>query len=148
MADNRSTKYLTIKPIGVRVKVNFLSPILITNLGNSGKNLSLTIFYNVNKPIKQYEYEKERKGLDYMDIILKSILRRQIPFLIGGTITGTIMTYYYGFPFTIVVNSIIWYGISYIVNKYYWKNKGLNDQKYIIQYALSKINSRKRKKTN
>ena len=83
-----------------------------------------------------------------MDIILKSILRRQVPFLIGGTITGTIMTYYYGFPFTIVVNSIIWYGISYIVNKYYWKNKGVNDQKYLIQYALSKINARKRKKTN
>jgi p-aminobenzoyl-glutamate transporter AbgT len=86
-----------------------------------------------------------RKELVNMDIILKSILRRQIPFLIGGTITGTIMTYYYGFPFTIVVNSIIWYGISYIVSKYYWKNKGLNDQKYLIQYALSKINSRKRK---
>ena len=80
-----------------------------------------------------------------MDIILKSILRRQAPFLIGGTITGTIMTYYYGFPFTIVVNSAIWYGISYVVNKVYWKNKGLNDQKYLIQYALSKINSRKRK---
>ena len=79
-----------------------------------------------------------------MDIILKSILRRQVPFLIGGTITGTIMTYYYGFPFTIVVNSAIWYGISYVVNKVYWK-KGLNDQKYLIQYALSKINSRKRK---
>ena len=83
-----------------------------------------------------------------MDIILKSILRRQLPFLIGGTITGTIMTYYYGFPFTIVVNSATWYGISYFVNKYYWKNKGLNDQKYLIQYALSKINSRKRKKIN
>ena len=81
-----------------------------------------------------------------MDLILKSILRRQILFLIGGTITGTIMTYYYGFPFTIVVvNSAIWYGISYAVNKVYWKNKGLNDQKYLIQYALSKINSRKRK---
>ena len=80
-----------------------------------------------------------------MDIILKSILRRQAPFLIGGTITGTIMTYYYGFPFTIVVNSAIWYGISYVVNKFYWKNKGLDDQKYLIQYALSKINTRKRK---
>jgi p-aminobenzoyl-glutamate transporter AbgT len=86
-----------------------------------------------------------REELVNMDIILKSILRRQIPFLIGGTITGTIMTYYYGFLFTIVVNSIIWYGISYIVNKFYWKNKGLNDQKYLLQYALSKINSRKRK---
>ena len=86
-----------------------------------------------------------RKELVNMDIILKSISRRQIPFLIGGTITGTIMTYYYGFPFTIVVNSIIWYGILYIVNKYYWQNKGVGDQKYLIQYALSKINSRKRK---
>jgi p-aminobenzoyl-glutamate transporter AbgT len=100
----------------------------------------LTFFYNINKLIGHYKY---RRPLN-MDIILKSILRRQIPFLIGGTITGTIMTYYYGFPFTIVVNSIIWYGISYIVSKYYWKNKGLNDQKYLIQYALSKINSRKR----
>ena len=86
----------------------------------------------------------KREELINMDRILKSILRRQIPFLIGGTITGTVMTYYYGFPFTIVVNSAIWYGISYIVNRYYWKNKGLNDQKYLIQYALSKINSRKR----
>ena len=82
-----------------------------------------------------------------MDIILKSILRRQIPFLIGGTITGTVMTYYYGFPFTIIVDSAIWYSISYIVSKYYWKNKGLADQKYLIHYALSKINSSKMKST-
>ena len=89
-----------------------------------------------------------RKELVNMDIILKSILRRQIPFLIGGTITGTIMTYYYGFPFTIIVNSIIWYGISYIVNKYYWKNRGIDDQKYLIRYALSKISSRRGKLSN
>jgi ABC-type transport system involved in Fe-S cluster assembly fused permease/ATPase subunit len=80
-----------------------------------------------------------------MDIILKSILRRQMPFLIGGAITGTIMTYYYGFLFALVVNSAFWYGISYIVSKYYWKSTGLKDQKYLLQYALSKINSRKRK---
>ena len=79
-----------------------------------------------------------------MDTILRSILKRQIPFLIGGTITGTIMTYYYGFPFTIIVNSAIWYGISYIVNRYYRKGKALDDQKYLIQYAMSKINSRKK----
>jgi hypothetical protein len=48
------------------------------------------ILYNINKLIKQYEYQ-ERKELVNMDIILKSILRPQIPFLIGGTITGTIM---------------------------------------------------------
>ena len=81
-----------------------------------------------------------------VDTILKSILKRQIPFLIGGTITGTIMTYYYGFLFTIVVNSIIWYVISYLVSKYYYKSKGINDQKYLIQYGLSKIKSRRNKR--
>ena len=79
-----------------------------------------------------------------LDAILKSIIKRQIPFLIGGTITGIIMTYYYGFLFTIIVNSIIWYVISYLVSKYYYKSKGINDQKYLIQYGLSKIKSRNR----
>jgi hypothetical protein len=55
------------------------------------------------------------------------------------------MTYYYGFLLALVVNSALWYGISYIVSKYYWKKKGIDDQKYLIQYALSKINSRKGK---
>ncbi|MGA8911261.1 MAG: hypothetical protein WCF06_06350 [Nitrososphaeraceae archaeon] len=80
-----------------------------------------------------------------MDKTLKSVVKRQIPFLIGGTITGTIMTYYYGFPFTIIVNSAIWWVISYLVNKYYWKSSGLNDQKYLLQFAMSKIKSRKKK---
>ena len=73
-----------------------------------------------------------------MDAILKSIIKRQIPFLIGGTITGSIMAYYYGFLFTIIVNSAIWYVISNLVSKYYYKSKGINDQKYLIQYGLSK----------
>jgi len=77
-----------------------------------------------------------------VDKILKPILRRQIPFLIGGAITGTIMTYYYGFVFTIIVNSAIWYGLSIIVNKYYWKNNGIEDQKYLLHYAMSRITSR------
>jgi len=77
-----------------------------------------------------------------VDKILKPILRRQIPFLIGGAITGTIMTYYYGFVFTIIVNSAIWYGLSNIVNKYYWKNNGIEDQKYLLHYAMSRITSR------
>ena len=74
-----------------------------------------------------------------MDVVLKSILKRQLPYLIGGTITGIIMTYYYGFLFTIIVNSIIWFVISYAVNKYYYKSKGFEDHKYLIKYALSKI---------
>ena len=75
-----------------------------------------------------------------VDTILKSIIKRQIPFLIGGIITGSIMAYYYGFLFTIIVNSAIWYVISYLVSKY--KSKGINDQKYLIRYGLSNIKSR------
>jgi hypothetical protein len=74
-----------------------------------------------------------------MDKILKAIIKRQIPFLIGGTVTGAIMTYYYGFLFTIVVNSIIWWGISYAVNRFLWKSSGLNDQRYLIRYFLLKM---------
>src|SRR5688572_28413571 len=69
----------------------------------------------------------------------KIIIKRQIPFLIGGTITGSIMAYYYGFLFTIIVNSLMWHVISYLVSKYYYKFKGINDQKYLIKYALNKI---------
>ena len=54
-----------------------------------------------------------------LDTILKSILKRQIPFLVGGAITGIIMAYYYGFLFTIIVTSIMWYVISYLVSKHY-----------------------------
>ena len=81
-----------------------------------------------------------------LDVILKSVIKRQIPFLLGGTITGIIMTYYYGFLFTIIVNSVIWYAISYLVSKYYYKSKGINDQKYLILYGLSKIQSNKNKR--
>ncbi len=57
----------------------------------------------------------------------KIIIKRQIPFLICSTITGSIMAYYYGFLLTIIVNSIMWYVISYLVSKYYYKSKGIND---------------------
>jgi len=105
-----------------------------------GKLVSL-LFCNTNKPSNPLRYVQKVN----VDKILKSILKRQIPFLIGGTITGTIMTYYYGFLFAIIVNSTIWYGISYVVNKYYWKSAGLKDQKYLLRYTLSKISSRKKK---
>ena len=81
-----------------------------------------------------------------MDIVLKSIVKRQIPLLIGSTITGVIMTYYYGFLFSIIVNSAIWWGVSYFVNKYYWKTKAVDDQKYLLQYALAKLGSARNKK--
>jgi hypothetical protein len=72
-----------------------------------------------NEVICQYnalEFIHKQKWIVSVDKILKSILRRQLPFLIGGAITGTIMTYYHGFLFTIIVNSAIWYGLSIIVN--------------------------------
>ena len=79
-----------------------------------------------------------------MDKILKAVMKRQIPFLICGTITGMILTYYYGFLLTIIINSAIWMLISFIVNKYYWKSTGFKDEKYVMDYAVSKLNSMSR----
>jgi hypothetical protein len=44
-----------------------------------------------------------------------SAIKRQIPFLIGSTITGIIMSYFIGFAVTLIVNSIMWYLISLLV---------------------------------
>ncbi|MDQ6865695.1 MAG: hypothetical protein M3044_17940 [Thermoproteota archaeon] len=73
-------------------------------------------------------------------------MKHQIPFLVGGSITGMIMTYSYGFLFTIIVKSAIWWGVSYFINKYYWKSKALDDQKYLLQFALAKFQSSRNKK--
>ena len=80
-----------------------------------------------------------------MDAILKKTMKRQLPFLIGGTITGIIMTYYYGFFFSIIVNSAIWMLISFVINKYYYKSTSFKDEKYLLQYGLAKINTRTRR---
>ena len=68
-----------------------------------------------------------------LEAILKSTLKRQLPYLTGGTITGIIITYYYGFLFSIVVNSIAWFVISTVVNKYYWNYTGFKDEMYLIK---------------
>ena len=74
-----------------------------------------------------------------MEPILESTLKRQLPFLIGGTITGIIMAYYYGFLFTIVVNSVIWFVISTIVNKHYWHYTGFRDEMYLFKkYVINR----------
>jgi hypothetical protein len=72
-------------------------------------------------------------------------LKRQLPYLIGGTITGTFISYYYGFLFSIIVNSIFWFAISTIFNKYYWHYTGFKDEfylvsKYIIHRKMNKTN--------
>ncbi|MDQ4073409.1 MAG: hypothetical protein M3162_03790 [Thermoproteota archaeon] len=75
---------------------------------------------------------------------LKSVLKRQLPYLVGGTITGVIMAYYYGFLFSIIVNSIIWFMISMIVNKYYWKYTGFGEEMSLAKYYISKARSKKK----
>jgi ABC-type transport system involved in Fe-S cluster assembly fused permease/ATPase subunit len=80
-----------------------------------------------------------------LDATLKRIIKRQLPFLIGGTITGVIMTYYYGFLFSIIVNFAIWMFISFIVNKYYCKSTGFIDEKYLLQYGLAIVNAKTKK---
>jgi hypothetical protein len=78
-----------------------------------------------------------------MNAQVVSAIKRQIPFVIGGTITGIIMTYFLGFPITVIVNSIIWYLISLSVYKLVWKKNGLTDQMVILKYARTKIKRQK-----
>ena len=80
-----------------------------------------------------------------MDNLLKSVLKRQMPYLITGTITGTIMAYYYGFLFTIIVNSIAWFVISTLVNKYYWKYTGFKEEFQLVSKYIGRIKKRKSK---
>ena len=82
-----------------------------------------------------------------MTSITKTAIMRQIPFLIGGTRTGTIMAYYIGFLPTLVVNSIMWYIISLITYKLVWKASGLADQKYLLTYFLARINFKSNQRT-
>jgi hypothetical protein len=43
-----------------------------------------------------------------MDHDVASAIKRQVPILIGGTITGAIMTGHLGFFVTLIVNSVAW----------------------------------------
>ena len=73
-----------------------------------------------------------------MDHMTAAAIKRQIPFLIGGTVTGIVMSYYLGFILTILVNSIVWYLISLLVYRVVWRKSGLNDQKILLRYFLTK----------
>ncbi len=81
-----------------------------------------------------------------MESILKSTLKRQLPYLIGGTITGIFVTYYYGLLFSIIVNSAVWFAISTIVNKYYWHYTGFKDELYLVSKYI--IHRKKNKSIN
>jgi hypothetical protein len=76
-----------------------------------------------------------------LETLLKPTLKRQVPYLIGGTITGIAITYYYGFLFSLVVNSAVWFAISTVVNKYYWKHTGFKDEIYLFsKYVIHRKN--------
>ncbi|HVE36708.1 MAG TPA: hypothetical protein VNA18_00775 [Nitrososphaeraceae archaeon] len=77
-----------------------------------------------------------------------SATKRQILFLIGGTITGIIMSYFFGFAVTIIVNSVMWYLISLLVYKLVWKKNGLMDQMVLLKYVLTKIKRQKKHSKN
>ena len=72
-----------------------------------------------------------------------SAIKRQIPFLIGGTITGIIMSNFIGFVATLIVNSVLWYLISLVVYKRFWKKNGFTDQMVILKYVLTKTKQQK-----
>ncbi len=61
-----------------------------------------------------------------------------MPYIIGGAITGTIIAYYYGFLFSIIVNSVAWFVISTVVNKYYWNYTGFKDEMYLVSKYITK----------
>ena len=75
-----------------------------------------------------------------MDVLLRSILKRITPLVIGGSITGVILIYFLGFFISIVLNNIIWLIISTFLYKYHWKMDGLEDILilYIVIFAMIK----------
>jgi hypothetical protein len=82
-----------------------------------------------------------------MDNMMTAAIKRQIPFLIGGTVTGIVMSYYLGFLLTILVNTIAWYQISLFIYKVVWRKSGLTDQKILLKYFLTKIQWQKQIQT-
>lgn len=73
----------------------------------------------------------------FMEPSLKHTVKRYLPYIIGGTITGIIITYYYGFLFSIIVNSIAWFIISTVVNKYYWNYTGFKDEMFFVSKYIT-----------
>ncbi len=74
-----------------------------------------------------------------MDILLKSILIRIMLLVIGGTITGIILIYFFGFLVSILVNNIIWLFISGFLYRYYWKLNGLEDVLILGSFIFYKL---------
>ena len=71
-----------------------------------------------------------------------------MPYIIGGTITGIIITYYYGFLFSIIVNSVAWFAISTVVNKYYWNYTGFRDEMFFVSKYITHRKKKESKNTH
>ncbi len=80
-----------------------------------------------------------------MDVLLKSILKRIVPVLVGGTTTGIILIYFLGFFIAIFLNNIVWLIISTFLYKVYWKMDGLEDILILYIFIFAKIKKEKNK---
>ncbi len=59
--------------------------------------------------------------------------------VVGGTITGIILIYFFGFLVSILVNNIIWLFISSFLYRYYWKLNGLEDVLILGSFIFYKL---------
>jgi hypothetical protein len=69
-----------------------------------------------------------------MDIILKSMVKQNVPYLVMGMVTGFALTYFYGFLITLMLNAAIWVTISYIMRNYVKRSAGASvfaQEKYL-----------------
>ncbi len=58
------------------------------------------------------------------------------------------MAYYYGFLFTIIVNSIAWFVISTLVKKFYWKYTGFKEEFQLVSKYIGRTKKKKKSKNN
>jgi hypothetical protein len=80
-----------------------------------------------------------------MDVLLKSILKRIVPLVVGGTSTGIILIYFLGVFIAIFLNNIVWFILSTFLYKFYWKMDGLEDILILYIFIFSKIKKEKHK---
>jgi hypothetical protein len=74
---------------------------------------------------------------------VKTVIKRQTPYLVGGTISGAIMAYFIGFLPTLIINSAMWYIISLATYKLIWNVSGKADQRYLMAYILVRMHFKK-----
>ncbi|HET9806159.1 MAG: hypothetical protein ACM3VV_03220 [Deltaproteobacteria bacterium] len=89
------------------------------------------------------KYVVDNNNVKFVDALLKSILKRKIPLIGGSSITGIILVYYFGFLFSIFLNSIIWIIISNFLYKYYWKMNWLEDVIILFIFLSAKVKNKK-----